>query len=190
MIWEIKLNLSRLLINRILKDSFSVLKLSSRRAGVYVRIIMSDRKLLGFTIIELLIALSITGILASIGGTLYVGQINKARTNVVIADIKAISLDIDAFIADNGGPPNDLSSVRHDMRRDPWGNPYRYLRITGVTGLGGMRKDRFIVPLNSDYDLYSMGADGQSKPPLTASVSKDDIIRANDGGYVGPAYAY
>jgi general secretion pathway protein G len=35
-----------------------------------------------------------------------------------------------------------------------------------------------------------MGPDGQSEPPLTAAESKDDIIRANDGGYVGPAFAY
>lgn len=144
----------------------------------------------GFTLIELVIVLGIIGILGTLGTTAYVGQIKKARINVVISDIKAISLDIDAYAADNGSPPPDLTFVRHDTKKDPWGNPYRYLRIAGAAGVGGMRKDRFIVPLNSDYDLYSMGPDGLSMPPLTTPVSKDDIIRANDGGYVGPAYAY
>jgi general secretion pathway protein G len=61
----------------------------------------------------------------------------------------------------------------------------------GSAGGGGSssqpRKDRFLVPINSDYDLYSMGPDGASAPPLTAKASHDDIIRASDGAYVGVA---
>jgi general secretion pathway protein G len=53
--------------------------------------------------------------------------------------------------------------------------------------IGGARKDRFLVPINSDFDLYSMGVDGESVGPLTAKKSHDDIIRANDGGYYGLA---
>ena len=53
--------------------------------------------------------------------------------------------------------------------------------------IGHARKDRFLVPINSDFDLYSMGKDGQSVSPLTAQKSHDDIIRANDGGYYGLA---
>jgi general secretion pathway protein G len=53
-----------------------------------------------------------------------------------------------------------------------------------------MRKDRFLVPINTDYDLYSMGKDGRSSPPLTAKASRDDIIRANDGAYIGLASNY
>lgn len=49
------------------------------------------------------------------------------------------------------------------------------------------RKDRFLHPINSDYDLYSMGKDGESMEPLTAQKSHDDVIRANDGGFVGLA---
>jgi general secretion pathway protein G len=56
--------------------------------------------------------------------------------------------------------------------------------------MGQVRKDRNLVPINSRYDLYSMGADGRSVPPLTAQESRDDIIRANDGGYVGLAAGY
>jgi len=49
------------------------------------------------------------------------------------------------------------------------------------------RKDRFLVPINSDYDLYSVGPDGESTSALTAAQSRDDIIRASDGAYVGVA---
>jgi general secretion pathway protein G len=53
--------------------------------------------------------------------------------------------------------------------------------------MGQIRKDRFLVPVNSDYDLYSMGKDGQSQAPFTAKASRDDIVRASDGQYVGLA---
>ena len=43
------------------------------------------------------------------------------------------------------------------------------------------------MPINSDYDLYSMGEDGGTRPPLTARPSQDDIVRAGDGGFVGLA---
>ncbi len=153
---------------------------------------MSRRKdhIRGFTLVELLIALSILAILGALAITGYAGQIKKAKVTLAISEIRAMSLDLSAYIADNGNAADSLDDVRHGKRKDPWGNPYQYLKIKGAAGVGGMRKDRFLVPLNSDFDLYSMGPDGKSKPPLTASVSMDDIIRANDGGYIGPAYAY
>ncbi len=50
-----------------------------------------------------------------------------------------------------------------------------------------MRKDRFLVPLNTGFDLYSMGPDGRSVAPLTAAASRDDVVWANDGAFIGPA---
>ena len=43
------------------------------------------------------------------------------------------------------------------------------------------------MPINSSYDLYSMGKDGKTTAALTASASADDIIRANDGAFIGRA---
>ena len=60
----------------------------------------------------------------------------------------------------------------------------------GAPAIANARKDRFLVPINSDYDLYSVGADGESKPTLQNPVSRDDVIRANDGGYIGLAERY
>lgn len=144
----------------------------------------------GLTLIELLIAMAIVAILATLGFTFYAGQIKAARTNVAIQDIKSLSMKVIEYQTDTGEYPASLDQAAAEIWKDPWGNPYKYLKIEGVAGVGGMRKDRFLVPLNSDFDLYSMGPDGQSKPPLTVPVSKDDIIRANDGQFVGPAYAY
>lgn len=56
--------------------------------------------------------------------------------------------------------------------------------------VGKKRKDKSLHPLNTDYDLYSMGPDGRSVSPLTAKASRDDIIRANNGGFIGVAEDY
>jgi general secretion pathway protein G len=45
-------------------------------------------------------------------------------------------------------------------------------------------------PINSDYDLYSIGKDGESVAPLTAKKSWDDVIRAADGAYIGLAKGF
>jgi general secretion pathway protein G len=55
---------------------------------------------------------------------------------------------------------------------------------------GKIRKDHNLHPLNSEFDLYSIGPDGSSSPPLTARASQDDIIWARDGAFVGPAEDY
>jgi general secretion pathway protein G len=75
---------------------------------------------------------------------------------------------------------------------DPWKNPYQFLRIdgAGLKGLGALRKDKSLVPVNTDYDLYSTGKDGASQPPFTAKASEDDIVRANNGRYIGLADKY
>ncbi|MFV2061167.1 MAG: prepilin-type cleavage/methylation domain-containing protein, partial [Gammaproteobacteria bacterium] len=57
----------------------------------------------------------------------------------------------------------------------------------GNSNAGKARKDLSMVPLNTDYDLYSRGKDGASTPPLSAPVSQDDVLRANNGGFIGLA---
>ncbi len=146
----------------------------------------------GFTLIELLIVVVILGILA----TLAIPQLQRARERALIAraigDINAIEVDAYTFEAGEGRFPDDLSEIDRDGLLDPWGNPYQFVRIAGPGGasIGKLRKDQFNVPINSDFDLYSMGPDGKSTPPLTANAARDDIVRANDGGFCGLASDY
>jgi general secretion pathway protein G len=116
--------------------------------------------------------------------------VESARVARAVGDIRALEDDIAAYNAANDSFPNSLSDIGRDQLLDPWGSPYRYLNFANTTGKSGMRKDRFLVPINSDYDLYSMGEDRKTIAPLTAKVSQDDIIRANDGGYLGLAADY
>lgn len=59
-----------------------------------------------------------------------------------------------------------------------------------MKGKGSLRKDKGLNPVNSDYDLYSMGKDGATMLPFTNPVSFDDIVRCNNGRYVGLAADY
>lgn len=52
------------------------------------------------------------------------------------------------------------------------------------------RRDRFMFPLNSDYDLFSLGADRRTATSIGHPMSQDDVIRANDGGFFGVAARY
>jgi general secretion pathway protein G len=144
----------------------------------------------GFTLVEVLMAMAIGMTVAAMAIPSVLRSIDNARVTRAMADIDALEGDIEAYDQLNDSLPNTLADIGRDTMRDPWGHPYQYLNFATVKGKGKMRKDRFLVPINSTYDLYSMGKDGMSVPPITAKVSQDDIIRANDGAYLGLASNY
>jgi len=149
----------------------------------------------GFTFIELVIAMFIVGILATIAIPSYTKYLEKDKEATAISDIKAIEAQLKGIMMDNPNAlPADLSAINFGKFLslvDPWGNPYRYLPIYGhPENLHDVRKDHNLHPINSDFDMYSMGPDGESNLPLTNQKSRDDIIRANDGAFVGKASTY
>ena len=142
----------------------------------------------GFTLIELLSVVAIIGVLSAIAIPRNWEAVERARVARAIGDLRVIATDL--YSADS--LPASLVAISRDKLLDPWGRPYVYLPFpAGAKGVpGGARKDRFLVPINSRFDLYSLGPDGVSAPPLTAAGSKDDVIMANDGGYYGLASKY
>jgi general secretion pathway protein G len=144
----------------------------------------------GFTLVELLIAMAVVVTLAALAIPSLLSSIDNAHVARAMADIDALEADIQAYDQLNDALPDTLADIGRDQMLDPWGHPYQYLNFANAKGKGKMRKDRFLVPINSTYDLYSMGKDGKSVPPITAKVSQDDIIRANDGAYLGLASNY
>ena len=143
----------------------------------------------GFTLLELLIVTVIVGTLASLTAPTFQRARERAMNVRAIADIRVMESELAIYVEDNFASPASLAAIGRATLLDPWGNPYVYLALdTGKGGAAsGGRKDKFLVPLNSDYDLYSVGGDGESKAPLSAKVSRDDILRALDGAFVGVA---
>jgi general secretion pathway protein G len=98
-----------------------------------------------------------------------------------------LQLLIKDYAADRGSFPASLADVGNGGKLDPWGHAYQYADLTATQGNGSARKDHKLNPINSDFDLYSMGKDGVSRTQLTQKSSLDDIVRARDGAFVGLA---
>ena len=144
-----------------------------------------------FTLLELMVTVAVVSISTTVAVPMYGEFVERSQISTVIVEIKYIEAAIERRLSDNGYP-DSLADIFTEVPIDPWGAEFQYLRINGVgnNGKGKNRKDHSLVPINSDYDLYSMGPDGRSVPPLTAKHSRDDIVRANNGGFVGIATDY
>jgi general secretion pathway protein G len=142
----------------------------------------------GVTLLESALAVAILGIVAVIAVPSYQGYIERSRLAQATADIQLIDQQIARFETTNNtsGPPDSLDQVG-GAPLDPWGRPYQYLNLRDPANLNDARKDHNLHPINTDYDLYSMGPDGRSVKPLTGGPSRDDIIRARNGRFVGKA---
>lgn len=140
-----------------------------------------------FTVIEIMLAVAIVGVLAAITLANYEKYLERTRIHQAVTDIASMSAQLAKFADDNRAFPELLSEAGLGGRLDPWGRPYVYTNLAGVKGKGAARKDKRLNPLNSDFDLYSMGKDGDSRMPLAAKVSQDDVIRARDGRFIGLA---
>ena len=174
--------MNRFLTKHSVRDIlFGVSQQTGKRCfGIY------NQKVPGLTLVEVMIVIVIIGILSSIAIPNYLSSKEKARMAATISEIKILEKLIIGYNIDHGSYPENLNKLGMKKLKDPWGNPYQYFKIEGKGGgVGKMRKDHHMVPVNSDFDLYSKGKDGKSQTPFTAEASRDDIVRANNGRYIG-----
>jgi general secretion pathway protein G len=116
----------------------------------------------GFTLVEMLLVVTIIGILAALVIPRIAGTSDTARKTAAMADIKGgIKTALDRFEVDNGYYPKNLSDLvtrpgdaknwngpyLDEVPVDPWGRNYVYV-YPGRNNASG-------------YDLYSVGSDGQ-----------------------------
>lgn len=146
----------------------------------------------GFTLQEILIALTVGAILIAIALPAYTSYVDKARNKAAIGDLLKIQTQIQEFYTEQFRYPTDLTEIASRLPNggnDPWNRPYVYLNIAngGPGIMGSVRKDHALNPINSDYYLYSTGKDGVTKKQISQKDSVDDIIRARDGGFIGVA---
>jgi general secretion pathway protein G len=146
----------------------------------------------GFTLIEVMLALLITALLSAIAVPSYQAVVERARSAQAVADITELGLQLERFRTTNFRLPADLGELGVAVPQDPWGNAYAYLNIEGggPGARGAARKDKNLVPINTDFDLYSAGRDGRTAAPLPSRWARDDIVRAANGGFIGKAEDY
>lgn len=149
----------------------------------------SRRRQAAFTLIELLIAMAVIGALAAIAIPNYRDYRERALVAQAVIDIAAIARALGAYYNEERTYPASLSALGISIPNDPWGNAYGYLAIAvdPPPNIGQRRKDKNLNPLNSDFDLYSKGPDGQTQKQLTAAKARDDIVRAGNGSFLGVA---
>ena len=148
------------------------------------------QKIRGFSLVELMIAVAIVAVLVTFAVPAYQDYVERGKTAAAKADLVKISQAIQQYYLRTSKYPNTLADIGFDTYLDPWDNTYKYLNIGNVTGLGPLRKDRNVNPVNSDYDLYSNGSDGVTSVNFSAKKALDDIVRANNGKYIGLAADY
>lgn len=120
-------------------------------------------KIQGFTLLELLVVMVIIGLLAGYVGPKYFEQIGKSETKTAKAQIDALGKALDQYRIDTGRYPSTEQGLealnknpgsdtkwagpylKKSVPNDPWDKPYLY-KSPGEHG---------------DYDLYSLGKDGQ-----------------------------
>lgn len=144
----------------------------------------------GLSLVELVLAIAIVAVLALVAVPGYSQYMERTRVTQAVVDINALNALIKGYYQDNRDYPDSLSQVGAGAKLDPWGQPYVFHVFRTPADRGTARKDKNLVPINSDFDLYSKGKDHDTRPPLLARQSRDDVVRANDGSFVGLASSY
>jgi len=128
----------------------------------------------GFTLIEIMVVVIIIGLLAAVVVPQFMNRVDDARKAKAKQDIQAMETALTMFKLDNYSYPStelglkalaqkpDSTTVKNwrpggylqHLNKDPWGNDYLY-QIPGTHG--------------GEYDLYSLGSDGQTGGQGTAA---------------------
>lgn len=138
-----------------------------------------------------MLALVIAAALSVLAITVFTSVMDRVHYDQAVTDIYLIQSLITHVQVDTGHLPASLADTDAVDMLDPWGHQYQYIELADAPKDGSgkplvpHRMDKFLNPINTDYDLYSLGKDGLSKMPLTAASSRDDIVRASNGAYVG-----
>ncbi len=145
----------------------------------------ASRRARGFTVVEVGLVVALLAVLAAIALPAYQDHRERVRRAQAVTDIAAMQALIVHYQLEHRELPASLADVGQGGRLDPWGRPYVYVDVSGKDGKGKARKDRKLNPLNTDFDLYSVGRDGVSKPQVSHKDSADDVLRALDGDFIG-----
>jgi general secretion pathway protein G len=119
------------------------------------RMVQTARR--GFTLLEIIVVVTIIALLATLIAPRLIGRIGQAKAAVAKAEVSEIAKQVNLYCVDNGisrlGDDFDLSVltsgpspyVKASDLTDPWGHEYVIL-------VPGER--------NTDFDVISYGADG------------------------------
>jgi general secretion pathway protein G len=127
----------------------------------------NGRRQHGFTLLELLVVLLITALLASYVGPKVFGKIEQAKETAAAAQMKTLADVLGQYRLDIGHYPDEEQGLEalvtqpageanwrgpyldREVPKDPWGNPYILFNPARTPDA------------NADAEIVSLGADGQ-----------------------------
>jgi len=133
----------------------------------------------GFTLVEMLVVITIIGLIMSLVGPRVLNYLSESKVKAARIQIQSFSSALDLFYLDAGRYPSTAEGLAALVRptsgvagwagpylrgggvpNDPWNNPYVY-RSPGV---------------HAPFDIVSYGADGQEGgPDLAADITTKSI---------------
>jgi general secretion pathway protein G len=121
----------------------------------------------GFSLIELVIAITIMAIFAGIAIPSYLGITRKAKKDSTVSILKTLDTAVSSFHGDTGSYPNSISELVHKPSDEKigkrWEGPYIDKEITS----DGYKTDlvyRVTKGGKHPYELYSWGPNGEGSP--------------------------
>ncbi len=117
----------------------------------------------GYSLLEVLVVLSIIALIAAVVGPRLVGYLGKAKADTARVQMREIASAVELYFLDNGSYPSQQAGLEAMMTKpadakkwsgpylkkadglvDPWGQPYIY-KVPGKAG---------------EFEIISLGADG------------------------------
>jgi general secretion pathway protein G len=141
----------------------------------------------GVGVVDLVIGMVVVSLMAALGIPAFNGFVDRANVAQAIGDMGSISVAIESYrLKNHDRMPGSIEELNIGIVKDPWGRDYQYVNFMAAEqGKPDSRMDASLNRLNTDFDLYSLGRDGETSTPVNAEASRDDVVRANNGVFIG-----
>ncbi|NOK22047.1 type II secretion system protein GspG [Corallococcus carmarthensis] len=130
-----------------------------------------QRRQRGMTLIEIMVVITILGLIAAAVGVSVMGQFGQAKRQRVTLDFGSLGQGLQLYAMKKGKLPDTTSGLRvlveervlNELPRDPWGNDYVYTLDRGVPAIVSLGADGAPGGDGDDADLSSLDKDVRSK---------------------------
>lgn len=124
-----------------------------------------SRRNRGFTLIELLVVLVILGLVAAVAVPQVIKYVGSAKSDTARIQIERLATTLDLYRLEVGRYPSDIEGLEALVERPPnaetWNGPYLKNRDAIIDPWGEPYVYVFLGEGGRDYDLSTLGADGQ-----------------------------